>query len=44
LLGWHGGASLFNRLAAENEPTKEQHIGKNQQRGYRGYRIADFVS
>ena len=46
LLGWHSGslASLFNWFAAENEPAKEQHIGKNQQRGYRGYGIADFVS
>jgi hypothetical protein len=46
LLGWHSGSltGLFNRFAAENEPAKEQHIGKNQQRGYRGYGIADFVS
>ena len=46
LFGWHSGslASLFNRFAAENEPAKEQHIGKNQQRGYRGYGIADLMA
>ena len=46
LLGWHGGslASQFTGFAAENKPAKEQHIGKNQQRRYRGYRFADFMS
>jgi hypothetical protein len=32
------------RLAADNQPAKEQHISQHKQRRYRGYRIADCMS
>ena len=38
------GSGVVGRLAAENEPAKEQRIGENNQRRYSGYRLADCVS
>jgi hypothetical protein len=46
LFGRHSQSLMrqFSRLAAENEPVKEQHIGENNQRRYCGDRIADRVT